>query len=406
MNKNENNKAKTLSIKKIIISALAITVLLTMGATMMSFGAELGNELGNNSGTFYDDYVPDEGEGDNFGPIVTPTPTPVPTPEPTPVPTPTPTPVPTATPAPTATPEPTATPAPTATPSATATATPSATPSATPKGSASPKPTATPIPVVAAREGQTLGGDNDNPPETKQSNYLAFAKVDVKSNSLATNLFYGGAACIALGAVGAITLVVLFAKNKKRKNDSERDAIMEEIEEAENRTAPPAFIAGDMYSDDYDPYNPQGYDDYPNNEYSEYDTDFSTDYDSEYIDDTYTDSSYDDGSYSDDLYDDGAVVPMDASMYTEEFSLDDETDYSGYGNDYSTSYDDNVYYDDSGAEMPLMASDPYADEEESYHAPSTSAEDFDTELILREALENPTNFEDFDDDYTDDDNSY
>lgn len=171
-----------------------------------------------------------------------PTPTPEPTPTPTPEPTPTPTPEPTPTQAPTSTDDPQepvndpdnngpgtggtvdyTTPVPASTHTPAPTPTPAATPSATARPQIErPKITlntqnGTPSPAPA---------DDDGP------NYKTFAKLNMKTNSMAVTLFYSGAGCLVLGGGGAVTLLALVLK--KRRRDS-REEIFQEIEEAENR---------------------------------------------------------------------------------------------------------------------------------------------------------------------------
>lgn len=78
-------------------------------------------------------------------------------------------------------------------------------------------------------------GADSSSSEQKESNYVTFATVNIKQNSFAANLFFGGVVCIILGAVGLVVLIVLFIKNRRsRKND--RDGIFEEIEQAETRS--------------------------------------------------------------------------------------------------------------------------------------------------------------------------
>jgi len=101
--------------------------------------------------------------------------------------------------------------------------------------------TATPRPTSSAgitRPTATLkpntGSTQASQTEQQKSNYVTFATMNVKQNSFATSLFYGGVACIFLGVVGVVVLIILFIKNRRsRKND--RDGIFEEIEQAEIR---------------------------------------------------------------------------------------------------------------------------------------------------------------------------
>ena len=173
-------------------------------------------------------------------PTPTPEPTPTPTPEPTPTPTPTPEPPAEVTPAPQqpsgggytweTDPDPTPTPTPTPTPGAGGiTVTP------TPKPSDGPTPTTAPSvvrPVITPKPsgaGDTLPEDNEFDDGT---NYVTFAQLNMKNNSLAVTLFYGGLALAVLGGGGLIFLILRIVK--KRGKDDKFSVILE-IEEAENR---------------------------------------------------------------------------------------------------------------------------------------------------------------------------
>ena len=69
---------------------------------------------------------------------------------------------------------------------------------------------------------------------SSESNYITFATVGTKGNDLATKIFYTGVACIALGVLGLIILIILYFKNR-RYSKNHREGIFEEIEEAEFR---------------------------------------------------------------------------------------------------------------------------------------------------------------------------
>ncbi len=189
-------------------------------------------------------------------PPAPPTPTPEPTPEPTPVPTPEPTPVPT--------PEPTPSPAeePTPAPNYEPTQSPAENPDPTrsPNGAGTVRPAASPssAPAVTPRPAQQ--SDPNQPSHTVQRpkvplhtdpsaseapsdgpNYVTFAQLNLKNNSMAVTLFYGGLGCAVLGVIGLAAFLVFFFR-RKRQND--RDSIFQEIEEAESRQAsPPPHIS-------------------------------------------------------------------------------------------------------------------------------------------------------------------
>lgn len=109
---------------------------------------------------------------------------------------------------------------------ATATPRPTRSPSSSSKSTGITRPTATLKPD---------GGADSSQSEQKESNYVTFATMNVRQNSFATSLFYGGVACIFLGAVGLVVLIVLFIKNRRSRKNEERDGIFEEIEQAEMR---------------------------------------------------------------------------------------------------------------------------------------------------------------------------
>ncbi len=193
-------------------------------------------------------FVPYTENGDN-GAIVfptnpaPPTPTPEPTPTPTPVPTPEPTPVPTPEPTPVVDPTPSEdpdddppyvpdnpTPRPSTGPNNGGTVT---TPAPTPHPSNRPVPTEQPViqrPVVTPKP----DGPVVSSPEIIDdgTNYVTFAQLNVKNNSLAIALFYGGLACAVLGTAGLIFFLVRFLQKRRR---DEKAAIFREIEAAENR---------------------------------------------------------------------------------------------------------------------------------------------------------------------------
>ena len=201
-------------------------------------------------------------------PQAPPTPTPEPTPTPTPEPTPTPTPEPPAevTPTPDQSsgggyywendPDPTPTPTPG---SGGTVVTPALTP--TPKPSDGPTPTKPPVVVRPAVTPKPSGGTN-TPSEDDMDdgpNYVTFAQLNVKNNSLAVTLFYGGLALAVLGGAGLVVLIVRLVK-KRGKDD--RFSVMLEIEDAENRTPAripsntPELVTGPGRTIRVDPWSP------------------------------------------------------------------------------------------------------------------------------------------------------
>ena len=118
--------------------------------------------------------------------------------------------------------DPTPSPDPTATPRPRATSTPRA--SATPKASLN-RPKVTPHPAVSGTE-----EEEDDTPESPD--YRTFARLNQRNNSMSITLFYGGLGCVVIGAAGLITLLVLFLRNRRV---DQRDHLIKEIELAENR---------------------------------------------------------------------------------------------------------------------------------------------------------------------------
>ena len=119
--------------------------------------------------------------------------------------------------------DPTPSPDPTAPPRPRATSTPRA--SATPKASLN-RPKVTPHPAVS-------GTEEEEDDTSEGPDYRTFARLNQRNNSMSITLFYGGLGCVVIGAAGLITLLVLFLRNRRV---DQRDHLIEEIELAENRT--------------------------------------------------------------------------------------------------------------------------------------------------------------------------
>ena len=118
--------------------------------------------------------------------------------------------------------DPTPSPDPTATPRPRATSTPRA--SATPRASLN-RPKVTPHPAVS-------GTEEEEDDTSEGPDYRTFARLNQRNNSMSITLFYGGLGCVVIGAAGLITLLVLFLRNRRV---DQRDHLIEEIELAENR---------------------------------------------------------------------------------------------------------------------------------------------------------------------------
>ncbi len=194
-------------------------------------------------------------DNDPIDPIVSFAPTevpPTPTPDPTPVPTPEPTPD-----ISSSSPDVTETPAVTDTPSEEPTTTPDGgessselegngtgiiidttrtTPIPTPTPNSAGRPISTPNPTVTRpRVDIHPGTDPVEEEPIVGTNYVTFARLNVRNNSLAFTLFYGGIGCVATGSAGLLALLVLFIRGRRYAED-ERNEVLEQIEEAEQRS--------------------------------------------------------------------------------------------------------------------------------------------------------------------------
>ena len=89
---------------------------------------------------------------------------------------------------------------------------------------------------TVSRQKVTLNSASTQPASqaagTQEPNYITFAQLNQKANSMSITLFYSGAGCILLGILGLLTLLVFFIRNRRA---DERDGIFEEIAQAEQR---------------------------------------------------------------------------------------------------------------------------------------------------------------------------
>lgn len=198
---------------------------------------------------------------------------------------------------------------------------------ATPKPTTRPKATTAPSTDAITRPKATLNPGTTTDTAAGGSNYMVFARLSTRENSLASTMMLGGAICIGLGIVGLGILLFFFIRNRKRRRDDDTDGIFEEIEQAENRMNP-AYMNPQEYDGEYDDY--EDYDGEYNPE-----EDYESSYDSQ--DDGYQDY-YDNAEQPDDPYAPyaqeagyepsrepginsghaGYVHPQEASLYTEE----------------------------------------------------------------------------------------
>ena len=234
-----------------------------------------------------------------------------------------------------------------------------------------PETIATPRPAVERPEVSLNTGDDDSSAAEEDSgpNYVTFARLNVQGNSMAGTLFYSGVACIAVGVAGLVAILVLYLRGRRRYAGAE--GILEEIQEAENRQQPPAPPAEALPPAPAPPPQPAP----------------------------------------------GALVPEEASLYTEEFSLPPqqpeayEDSYQAYPEE-GYVYEDQAYQEEDygesygqyredyppgrllrGRRRRLLRHRRVRDRSQQAQEPTQAppAQDqatrqFDTEEILREAL--------------------
>ena len=247
-----------------------------------------------------------------------------------------------------------------------------------------PETIATPRPAVE-RPSVSLntGSSSSQAEEDSGPNYVTFATLNVRGNSMAATLFYSGLGFIAVGVLGLVTVLVLYIHGRRRYAATEQ--ILEEIHQAEVRQHPGPAAASQEFARPAAPMAPPAPAPYappPN-----------------------------------------ALVPEEASLYTEEFALPPQDQAYGpyedevyqeedYGESYGQSsygqdgYYDSDYYDDYEDYGPYQEEEGYQEDagyqEPPYEPqpparqvappPADPAPDwgatrqFDTEEILREAL--------------------
>lgn len=240
-----------------------------------------------------------------------------------------------------------------------------------------PETIATPRPAVE-RPSVSLntGSSSSQAEEDSGPNYVTFATLNVRGNSMAATLFYSGLGFIAVGVLGLVTVLVLYIRGRRRYAATEQ--ILEEIHQAETRQRPGPAAASQEFDRPAAPMAPPApapYASSPN-----------------------------------------ALVPEEASLYTEEFALppqdqaydpyeDGAYQEEDYGESYGQSYGQDGYYDDyedygpyqeegyqegDGCQEPAYEPQPPA--RQAAPPPAAPAPDlgatrqFDTEEILREAL--------------------
>ena len=191
-------------------------------------------------------------------------------------------------PTPASTPEPTPEPTPESTPASTPESTPASTPASTPDPTTEPEdesdyyeteteytapikdntpeePTSTPEPTIppkraiVERPKVTLQPDYSANAEVekKEENYVTFATLNIRENSMSRKLFLWGAFFIAVGVLGWVSLIVLRIRSKRKVAvaGEENHEIFAAIQEAESRSRQPQQ---DAYKEMFDDYE-QGY---------------------------------------------------------------------------------------------------------------------------------------------------
>lgn len=236
-------------------------------------------------------------------------------------------------------------------------------PQSTRKPQGTQQPQATPRPILE-RPQASLNQESSAGEEASGPNYVTFAQLNLRGNSMAVTLFYGGVACIAAGVLGLIAILVFYIRGRRRRPYEETEGILEEIHQAEARQAPaPAAPARE------EPLPPQA----PPRPVPPPD----------------------------------AIVPEEASLYTEEFALPPDEDYreEDYGESYGQYREDAPpayapgeagYYEDEDYEdyQDYSEDEDYAEPVSQPPAPQPgqaapqeeATRAFSTEEILREAL--------------------
>lgn len=164
---------------------------------------------------------------------------------------------------------------------------------------------------VSGSQGSSFGSGSQEPIEDGPQ-YVTFARVTQKSNSMSRALFYGGAACIGAGVLGLGVLAVLIIRGRRADG---REEIFAEIEQsAQTMRQPVRRPAPQQAAYEDDPYAQydRGQDhEYGQEGYSEPDQSYARGYDAP------APSLH--RPEPEDL-----AVPINGSMYTEEFELPPE----------------------------------------------------------------------------------
>lgn len=252
-----------------------------------------------------------------------------------------------------------------------------------------PEAIATPRPAVERPSVSLNTGGSSSQDEEEDSgpNYVTFAQLNVRGNSMAATLFLGGVGCIALGVLGLVTILILYLRGRRRYAGTE--GILEEIQEAEARQRP---AEQPPVQEQMPPPPPPVQSPPPGaimpEEASLYTEEFSLPPEEAYPEEAYpqeADYGYEDQEYREEDYGESY------SQYRDEYEPDayyDEGDYYGpqdgeYGG-YAQEYPEEPAYPKGG---DYGYQEPPAAPSSGRPSPQQQAtQQFDTEEILREAL--------------------
>lgn len=106
-------------------------------------------------------------------------------------------------------------------------------------------PRSTPPPIQSS-------SSQEEDPADKEPRWITFARVTQRTNSMSRVLYYSGVSCIGAGALGLLVLLIFIIRN--RRIDARNDHIFEEIAQAETRQPAPAGERRDPQEPDYAGY--------------------------------------------------------------------------------------------------------------------------------------------------------
>jgi len=210
------------------------------------------------------------------------------------------------------------------------------------------------------------GGDGDS----LTPNYITFARLDPKANSMSITLFYGGAGCVLFGVLGLVFLLALFIHNRRNRYIDDRDGIFEEIAQAESRSPartapqppapaePPTTQKPTPPPPQIPPEQPPYYDPAPPQ------------------DNLYTEEF--ELPQQEPIYYNDYSAPEQDSLYTEEFELPQEG--------YTPPAQDSLYTEEFQLPQPPAPYKPPTYSSQPAPPPQAEHNPYDTDEILRELL--------------------